>query len=324
LRCKASDCDVFLVVSELVFHIGFHKTGTTALQAYLRRHADEIAAGGLRYPSPLIGPGHAEEIKRFEVSGELLVEGIDIKKFVESSSGGVLISSERLCNLSEGDVLRLRQSVGGKVKIFAMVRDFREFLGAAYFEQLKNGVTKEEPGSFMLRNAHLSNFEVRLRPWRSVFGEESVEIFRYEDGLDPMVQQLLGLTSDRIPKLSLDGIPVLNKSASAFALIAYQRLEAAGLFLSDDKGEAIEQRKELFELLSSSSEYVRPAALTALSSAEGLDQLLLEFDDAMVSSFGLRILRDLSGSEIQSIIDYEAVEDWRVWSAVASIMSQIL
>lgn len=45
----------------VIFHVGPHKTGTTAIQFFLDRHRSELASKGVHVPKPLTGfPGHHE------------------------------------------------------------------------------------------------------------------------------------------------------------------------------------------------------------------------------------------------------------------------
>ena len=182
----------------LVAHVGFHKTGTTSLQASFAANRDTLKAQGVLYPKLGLKAHHRAAwalIGRtwgWKNRGGHTYPISEWKKLVSSINKNrktTLISSEFFCELSEEQIDRFREDIkADQVTIVFTIRPLVKLLRSSYQQYLKYGLTPtydewlhsvlDEPGvskitpTFWKRHDHASV----ISKWAKVFGAQNVVV----------------------------------------------------------------------------------------------------------------------------------------------------
>jgi hypothetical protein len=184
---------------QLILHVGFHKSGTSALQESFAVQRAELQAAGVLYPS--IGRKAHHRIawaltqrawgwkKR---GGEVtpLKHFSKMASFINrSNSPKIVLSSEFFSELTTEQIQKIVSGIRGRdVKILFTLRPLAKLLGSSYQQYLKYGTKADyvewlhsvldEPGvskinpTFWQRHMH---GEVISR-WAEAFGKENVSV----------------------------------------------------------------------------------------------------------------------------------------------------
>jgi hypothetical protein len=176
-------------------HIGFHKTGTTAIQQFLHANRRVLGEKGFLYPGKNvahheIGWAILGEDGSRGTAGEHRTEAGELSREIRKSPlRNVIISTETLCKSGRGipSAIRdfIREASGGSedVRIIAYVRRQDYWLDSWYRENVKNirsRTTKTFPEFRAEFDENLLDFYRRLVLWREVFGAENMCIRTYE------------------------------------------------------------------------------------------------------------------------------------------------
>lgn len=218
----------------VILHIGRHKTGTTAIQRFLRRNAELLAANGFCYPDYGIrGFGHHEigaSITREAVSrlkcnsGEVVRElrnGLDAALHEQNST--VIISSESFQNCAPAVVRKLFD--GYDVEVVVYLREQVRYLLSAYAQKVQATDYAETLESFHQANSH-STYEEFLESWETEFPSR-VRVHNYDreelEGGNVVVDfavRYLGLDSPVVAELCSgnDANPSLSRDLLEFKL----------------------------------------------------------------------------------------------------------
>lgn len=182
----------------LVAHVGFHKTGTTSLQASFAANRDILKAQGVVYPKLGSKAHHRAAwalIGRtwgWKNRGGRTYPISEWKKLVSSINKNrrtTLISSEFFCELSEEQINRFREDIkADQVTIVFTIRPLVKLLRSSYQQYLKYGLTPtydewlhsvlDEPGvskitpTFWKRHDHANV----ISQWAKVFGAQNVVV----------------------------------------------------------------------------------------------------------------------------------------------------
>lgn len=208
---------------QLFIHVGFHKSGTTALQESLWAQRGELKEQGILYPD--IGRKAHHRLAWALTQkpwgwknrgGEKTPAGVwdKMARFVSrSGSEKVVLSSEFFSELSIDNIQKIRGSIQGReVQVVFTLRPLAKLLGSSYQQYLKYGTKADysewlhsvldEPGkskinpTFWKRHAH---GEVVAR-WVQVFGKDNVTVIVVDEKqpqlLFDSVNELLGLEKD--------------------------------------------------------------------------------------------------------------------------------
>ena len=167
----------------LIFHIGDHKTGSTAIQYAFARGTVRLNSGGPFYPGQLahnylrthmkmLAKGSAD---KQQDAGEALHKLA--RKIRKAGAGCSLISAEALETVEPQS---LRQAVdrfftrsADEIRVTAYVRPHLSRLLSSYTEQTKIGLTSESLADYANRMLDTGKFRYHPRfcAWRSAFGE---------------------------------------------------------------------------------------------------------------------------------------------------------
>jgi hypothetical protein len=180
----------------VVAHVGFHKTGTTALQASFTANREALQKHGIAYPAlgqkahhaaawALIGRwwgwknrgGRQTPIKEWQ----------RLVKQIRKNRRTTLISSEFFCELDENQIIKFKEDVRCEnITIVFTLRPLVKLLSSSYQQYLKYGLTPtydewlhsvlDTPGvskqtpTFWKRHEHGRV----ISQWAKVFGAENV------------------------------------------------------------------------------------------------------------------------------------------------------
>ena len=163
-------------------HIGLHKTGTSSIQAFLRKNKPALLERGYLYPrTGWTAGGHhnlAYELlgrKRFsEAPGRLA----DLEAEIATAPNAIL-SSEEFEFLELAEVRRLKAALGEReARIVVYLRRQDALIASTYAQQVKMGARMrpfEDYARASLYNPRF-DFSQLLGRWAGVFGKDSLEV----------------------------------------------------------------------------------------------------------------------------------------------------
>jgi hypothetical protein len=184
---------------ELILHVGFHKSGTSALQESLANQRDELHKAGVLYPSigkkahHRVAWGLSQRPWGWKAKG---AEKTPYKTFSRMASlinispaKKIILSSEFFAELEPEHIHKLANSIRGRqIKILFTLRPLAKLLSSSYQQYLKFGIKADyvewlhsvldEPGvskinpTFWKRHMH---GEV-VAKWAKIFGKDNVSV----------------------------------------------------------------------------------------------------------------------------------------------------
>lgn len=171
---------------QLFIHIGFGKTGTTAVQEIFHASRDLLRQNGVLYPSTGVFPtGHhmLAPLNEAAIQGDTVEE---YKKLLDEiatdASEKILVSSENYCFMKETFIAAMPK-LFSKVdtRIVFYVRPQVELIESTFLQWKKTGQKcPDELQLFFRQNASGFNFSMRLAPWIKAFGKKNIIVRRYE------------------------------------------------------------------------------------------------------------------------------------------------
>jgi hypothetical protein len=180
----------------IVAHVGFHKTGTTALQESFASTREELQKFGVTYPDfgqkahhraawSLIGRSWGW--KNRGGSTFPIAEWQKAVKSAKKNRGTTLISSEFFCELDEEKIRKFKEDMRNEnISIVFTLRPLVKLLSSSYQQYLKYGLTPtyeewlhsvlETPGVSKLTPTFWKRHEHGrvISQWAKVFGVENV------------------------------------------------------------------------------------------------------------------------------------------------------
>jgi hypothetical protein len=208
---------------QLILHVGFHKSGTSALQESFSAQRAELVAEGVLYPN--IGRKAHHRIAwaltqkpwGWKARGGETTPFKHFSKMVRlvnrSGTEKIVLSSEFFSELSPDQIQKIAGAIKGReVKVLFTLRPLVKLLASSYQQYLKYGTKADyvdwlnsvldEPGvskinpTFWKRHMH---GDVVAR-WSEVFGAQSVTVLIADESkpelLFESVNELLGLSKD--------------------------------------------------------------------------------------------------------------------------------
>lgn len=206
-----------------ILHIGFHKTGTTSIQAFLNSHRDLLHREGVAFFKGGHIPDNHVELHTCALRDERMTPfkmmygapitsdyrstiARDLEAFRENAVAHTLLfSAEGLSYLRFADEFhRLRELIGiSDISIIAYVRESKAWLESYAAEMEKNRIpATADCNSFAYVDANtwLVNFKERLVPFGREFGAGNVTVLNYDDvcsadgGVIPSFLRTLGVS----------------------------------------------------------------------------------------------------------------------------------
>lgn len=172
-------------------HIGFHKTGTTAIQSLLYQNREQLHKDGYLYPLTKFHPkgqqalAYAVTDSVFPLTGEKLnkeeVFACLMDLIASDDSPNIVISSENFKAANPEVITTLAELFASfTVKIVVYIRRHDQFFQALYQENVK------PPNSITLPISEFkADFDMdylgRLDAWERVFGKENMIVRLYDN-----------------------------------------------------------------------------------------------------------------------------------------------
>jgi hypothetical protein len=182
----------------VVAHVGFHKTGTTALQESFSKNSGVLKNLGIIYPDFGQKAHHraawalAGRIWGWKNRGGVqtpIAEWQKIVKSIKKNRGTTLISSEFFCELDEEKINKFKTDIKVEdITIVFTLRPLVKLLSSSYQQYLKYGLTPtyeewlhsvlDEPGISKLTPTFWKRHEHGrvVSQWAKVFGPENVKV----------------------------------------------------------------------------------------------------------------------------------------------------
>lgn len=173
-------------MKQLFIHIGPHKTGTTAIQNALRESSEQLAKLRIRYDTlEDYGSLNTHQIADSISTGRLELPAQTLEKFSQSQIDSI-ISSENFSRLDLDGVRFLKSKIScEKIRIIYFLRNPLKRMKSEWQELVKHGYRYTFLEFIAARLSRpvqdrFINDEVRIAPWREVFGIDSVDIHLYD------------------------------------------------------------------------------------------------------------------------------------------------
>lgn len=171
----------------IYIHIGFHKTGSSTIQHFAARAADQLRDVGIIYPE--IGRTNAahfnlvEELRGSALFVEKRGTFADLREAIQAApTQDYLLSSEAFHLLDEPAVRKLSETLGSaEVRVIAYLRDLPTIAVSAYLQTAKTGVFLENFDEAFRRRFNRGRDEPprefeELKTWAGVFGWDALRV----------------------------------------------------------------------------------------------------------------------------------------------------
>ena len=178
-------------MKSLYIHIGTGKTGTSALQAFLKKNQEALKINDFCYAqSGLIGDSHHRACFNFARNepnrkAETLRILSQLKAEIEKGSlNNYIISSENFPGLTSEEIQLIKETLGDEIsiKFIVYIRRQDQYVESWYSQVIKTG---EDPGSIqnlynLLKQEGFLSYLELVSKWERVFGQNSAIVRRYE------------------------------------------------------------------------------------------------------------------------------------------------
>ncbi len=180
----------------LFLHIGFHKTGTSALQEYLDDNRKQLIELGIFYPKSYSGlfPGNVDLSWAFDktppswssvntTNKNIIIEYYKTQ-IEKTNCETVIISSEDFVLLdSQSDSIEKLKKffINFDVKIIAYVREPIEFILSLYSHAVRSRSINCSLKRYIAEkySFRAADYPTRLQPWIKIFGRKNVIVKKY-------------------------------------------------------------------------------------------------------------------------------------------------
>lgn len=166
-------------MTEILIHIGTHKTGTTALQKYLHHNRDKLAQAGWYYPLSGISIrpehfGHHDIAWHFTKQKSTDFGGL-FREIDACGSGRIILSSEDFESVKNPDAIRSVFSMY-RIKILVYFRRQDDFLLSSFNQLVKMGLYGKSLRAFRqgLENNNRLDYYAFCDRWAESFGRENI------------------------------------------------------------------------------------------------------------------------------------------------------
>ena len=191
--------------SEIIFHIGAAKTGSSAIQAFMRVNRAALRAAGLLVPDAELGPGervsgeHVMTLQRMMDANDPTAIAARMDALVEAAGGGaVLISAENLSNLGKQRHFA-RTAERHRSRAILYIRRQDELIASAW--QQWHSKVEDDFDAWLIRSLRqYGQWEQVISAWEEVVGAGRVAVRLFER--DAMAGG--SLTRDFLQALGLD------------------------------------------------------------------------------------------------------------------------
>lgn len=179
------------VDKQILLHIGFGKTGTSAIQKLLFNKRQILKGQGVYYPDIAVYENAHHHISNYripkmsDVNKKLLA--IIMDKFKNNDCQKLLLSSEQFCFCKPEYVKEVCSYFKNyPVSVIFYYRKQQFLLPSAYLQHVKAGADFLKGGlNGFFHHAHRAfDFIERLQAWDDALGKESIKVRLYRDGTE--------------------------------------------------------------------------------------------------------------------------------------------
>jgi hypothetical protein len=183
-------------MKKLILHIGFHKTGTSALQEYFDENRKTLETQGIFYPKSLNGkfPGNVDLSWAFNENAPPYAslnsdEKLQIKSYYKNQMDNtecetIIVSSEDFV-LLDGQFKSIENVKDFfsdyDVSIVAYVREPIDFMISLYSHAIRARLLDCTFKSYISKHYSFraADFPLRLQPWRRCFSDEAIVVKKF-------------------------------------------------------------------------------------------------------------------------------------------------
>lgn len=221
-----------MATKRVVLHVGFHKTGTTALQYSLSANAEALGINGWVYPPTKKNKAHHQvawaitsRVTGWKSHGGKSSDPRASKRFfrfIGKSDKNVVVSSEFFSELNLEQISELKRKLSNTdCQIVFTLRPISRILPSAYQQEVKNGakanyvewltrIFSDKSNSGQLRFWSRHDHHLQVSKWVSVFGKKNVHLVISDEAnhnfLIETFYSLLGISGNQIAPLEKNEI----------------------------------------------------------------------------------------------------------------------
>jgi hypothetical protein len=188
---------------KIIIHIGWHKTGTTAVQAFLKKNNEKLIHENKLYYATegLVNFAHhhiAWALKGINKPPLAKLNSTNvsilIKQAIESAKKlgcqNLIFSSEEFCTFSEKEIVRLKEILdydNNKTIIVAYVRRQDLLIESSYNTEVKWWGSRMTDGfpQYVKNKTPFIKYDLALDSWANVFGLENIKVRLYDSAVMP-------------------------------------------------------------------------------------------------------------------------------------------
>jgi len=207
-----------------VLHTGLHKTGSTALQAYLAHNADRLMDAGVAYafaPGKAESPGNGQHLYELIRKGAITAtEMDDLLTLHLGNCPTAIISSEDFSHFGLAEwqrVVEASQRLNARIRTVTFVRDIAPYYSSLHAQLLGAGEATTGFQEFSARAEIFIPVMDSLKCLMQTFQRESMSVIHYESVVGAIDKAFLGTLG--LPCESYDTAPLLervNRSLTEF------------------------------------------------------------------------------------------------------------
>jgi hypothetical protein len=172
---------------KVILHIGFQKTGSSALQSCFSENMEVFSRQNIEYPLPSDSKLKSHQELAWMFIKEKMYSVDEVLEYysnaiASSDKDVVILSSEDLSLIRAPERVKLLKEhfSANDVQVVVYLREPLDFLLSMYHYKVRRG---NELGSFMnyllQQNMNMVNYTKRLAPWRKFFGIKNVIVRKY-------------------------------------------------------------------------------------------------------------------------------------------------
>lgn len=292
-------------MKKILLHVGTHKTGSTSIQQTLHRNRDILEKHDIHYlefgsnhwhvySAFMNNPWNWFEHRRMNRTKQDVVEMNREtlhslrEEITNSSANNIIISSEYLCQLPRGKIIKLRDYLAdlGDTTVVYFCRNIISWLSSDSQQCAKVGM-KTQPTSFDVAIKRLIDFPEN---YISAFDRKQFVLIRFEDAIKEGLCNTI-LEIGNLPKLEDMNIEevVENKSISSESVRCFFALNKAYPLFDSSRSRMIGQ---ILEKIPGSKYQIPPCFL----SQEEVDDLNQKMED-FTSNYGIPLYDKMEHEE---------------------------
>jgi len=217
-----------MALDTLYLHIGWSKTGTSAVQSQLDANYSELKKRGILYSKTMQMNDNAHHHfalafrsttgypAKYNIADALTILE---KEIVEAECHSAIISSELSPFYFDNPRFKKWVEQFSNVKVIATVRPQSEIILSLFNQLIKDPQVRYGASIFSLTLNNIANLNYfqHINKWSKKVGKENVSIINYQDGVVNSFLNLFALSTKEV-----DGMEIVNPSLPTEILLALQ------------------------------------------------------------------------------------------------------